>query len=88
MATSRRSSKLMILDFGCSGIRGRRYGLSDALWQEEHPSSVCRYAELRVATAPDVCDQVVRLTGRVKVDGLLGGQEAPGAPTSGCEGWI
>ena len=25
-------SKLMILDSGCSGIRGRRYGLSDALW--------------------------------------------------------
>jgi hypothetical protein len=27
-------STLMILDSGCSGIRGRRYGLSDALWQE------------------------------------------------------
>ena len=27
-------SKLMMRDAGCSGIRGRRYGLSDALWQE------------------------------------------------------
>jgi len=26
-------SKFMIADAGCSGIRGRKYGLSDALWQ-------------------------------------------------------
>jgi site-specific DNA recombinase len=32
--------------------------------------------ELRVAPAPDVGDRVVRITGRPKLDGLLGGEEA------------
>jgi septal ring factor EnvC (AmiA/AmiB activator) len=32
--------------------------------------------ELRVAPAPEVGDRVVRITGRPKLDGLLGGEEA------------
>jgi hypothetical protein len=32
--------------------------------------------DLRIAPAPDVGERVVRLTGRVKIDGLLGGEEA------------
>jgi hypothetical protein len=32
--------------------------------------------ELRVSPAPDVGDRVVRITGRARVDGLLGGEEA------------
>jgi len=32
--------------------------------------------DLQVAPAPDIGDRVVRITGRPKLDGLLGGEEA------------
>jgi hypothetical protein len=43
--------------------------------------------DLRIAPAPEAGDRAARISGRVKIDGLLGSEEAA-RPTIGCGGWI
>ncbi len=67
------------LEIDRTWVEARLQGLNELLARD--PAGARReiqkhVEDLRIAPAPDVGERVVRLTGRGKLDGLLGGEEA------------